>query len=149
MRTKLPTSGITFPPFSYMCAYSPLPGVSQVYCTCLQAFYLHAKMQLCNPLLQGLFTPLSARPFPTYTYAEKLRGTLSTQIQISYLDKAMTEYSEALLLFANLQFMRKAQYSVTCKYGHNHKNCLTFIIKDKHLANCDTEPLILQRSYKG
>lgn len=77
-----------------------------------------------------------------------LRGTLSTQRETSYLDKATIEYSEALWLFANLQFMRRAQYSVTCKYSHNHKNCLTFIIKDKHLANCDTEPLILERSYK-
>jgi len=38
---------------------------------------------------------------------------------------------------------------VTCKYRHNHKDCFTFIIKDKHLANYDNEPLILERSYKG
>lgn len=86
-------------------------------------FHLQAAL---DSSLQCWFTPLNARPFLTYTYAEMLRVTLSTQIQVSYLDKTMT-----------------------WKYGHNPKNSLMFIIKDKQLANCDTSTLILQRSYKG
>lgn len=90
-------------------------------------FLLTCKNPALQLSLQCQFAPLNARPLHI---CRIVWGTFSTEIQVSYSDKATTKYSEALLLFANLQFMRKAQYSVTCTHGHNYKNCLMFIIKD-------------------
>lgn len=102
-----------------MCAYDPLPEVSQLYPTiCTICTYVQLCNSLCNADLH-----LNAKLFLTYTYAEMIRVTLSIQIQISYLHKTMI-----------------------WKLGHNHKNRL---ISDKHLANCHTITLILKRSYKG
>lgn len=81
--------------------------------------------------------------FSTYTYTEiyrKLqRGAFNTQI--SYAEKGMPEYSEALLHFTSLQFMRKNSGLQICV--QTLKKCLMFIFKDKYLVNSDNHTLNL------
>lgn len=71
--------------------------------------------------------------FSTYTYTEIYRnlqrGAFNTQI--TYVEKGMREYSEALLHFTSLKFMRKNSGLQICV--QTLKKCLMFVFKDKNI----------------